>query len=359
MISQHFVLNRADKIGDVVLTLPMAGILKETFPGCKVSLLGQRYTAPLAHACEHIDAVYAWDEIAELPSQADRIKRFRGFGADVIIHIYPQPAIAKLARQARIALRIGTSRRLFHWSTCNRLVYVRRKNRLLHEAQLNIELLRGVGIKRFYDLNEISTYFGLSNISTLPLNLAACLAPGKFNLIVHPKSAGTSREWPIQYFARLIESLPPERFNVLITGSEQEGHLVRDKLPVELPNVRDLMGRASLTELIALIHTADAVLAASTGPLHIAAALGKPTFGLYVPFRSKHTGRWGPIGPRTRTFQRSQRCTHCPNPSDCECMRLIVPDEIKACLLEVAAGHRKESRPGNLHTPSPMTIVHR
>ncbi|MDA3920468.1 MAG: glycosyltransferase family 9 protein [Salinisphaera sp.] len=342
----HFLLNRADKLGDVILTLPMAGILKATFPGCKVSLLGQRYTAPLAECCEYIDEVYAWDEIAELPSQAERIARFKAFDADAIIHIYPKSEVARLARQAHIPKRIGTIRRLYHWPNCNRLLYLRRHHSPLHEAQLNIQLLRGVGIERFYELDEIGSYFGLSNIPPLPASIGAYLEAGKFNLIVHPKSAGSSREWPSHYFAQLIESLPPERFNVLVTGSAREGELVRDELPMHLAHVKDLMGRISLAELISLIDAADGLLAVSTGPLHIAAALGKATVGIYVPFRAKHTGRWGPIGPRTRTFQRAGKCTHCPvpkgetDPTNCECMLQITPVQIKAHLTELADAQR-------------------
>jgi heptosyltransferase III len=342
--SRHFVLNRAYKIGDVMLALPMAGLLKRTFPGCKVSLLGQRYTLALARCCENLDGAYAWDEIQALP-KAQQIRRFQAFDADVIIHVYPLAAIARLARQARIPLRIGTSRRAYHWFNCNRLIYLRRRGIPLHEAQLNIRLLRGVGIERMFTLDEISTMFGLTKIDPLPPRLAGLIDPGRFNLILHPKSAGSAREWPVQYFARLIESLPPARFNVLITGSDKEGTLVRHALPMQLTQVRDLMGKLSLSELISLIDAADGLLAASTGPLHIAAALGKQTLGLFVPFRSKHAGRWGPIGPRTRVFQLAQPCASCRDPSDCACMRRLVPAEIKAHLLDIAGSQRAVERP--------------
>lgn len=335
MENRHFVLNRVDSIGDVVLVLPMAGILKSTFPGCKVSLLGRRYTVPLGRCCEHIDRAYAWDEIEEGPRR-DQIRQFQQICADVIIHIHPKPTVARLARQARIPLRIGTGRRMYHWVTCNRLVHLHRKNSQLHEAQLNIELLRGVGIKRFYALDEISTYFGLTRIDPLPSNLEALMDPDRFNLVVHPKSGGTSREWPIQHFSRLIETLPRQRFNIFITGSEQEGKMVREYLPMQLPHVRDLMGKLSLAELISLIGAADGLLAVSTGPLHIAAALGKHTLGIYVPFRSKRASRWGPIGPRVRVFQLTKNCAHCRSPNDCECMRLITPADIGAYLIELA-----------------------
>ncbi len=341
---RHIVLNRADKIGDVLVALPMAGILKRTFSGCKVSLLAQRYTLPLARCCDHLDEVYVWDDIRAAP-RSERVKQFKEFDADAIIHVYPMAAIANLASQAKIPLRIGTSRRLFHWLTCNELVRVGRRYSPLHEAQLNIQLLRGVGIERFYDLEEISELFGLTRIDPVPPNLATCIDRSRFNLILHPKSAGSAREWPITHFARLIEIMPPDRFNILVTGSEAEGKVVRGALPMQLPHVTDLTGRISLGELISLINAADGLLAASTGPLHVAAALGKHALGVYAPFRSKHAGRWGPIGPRARVFQRVNKCASCPVPSDCECMRQISPDEIRTCLLGLAARDVEQSFP--------------
>jgi heptosyltransferase III len=342
MQGRHFVLSRVDSIGDVVLVLPMAGILKSAFPGCKVSLLARRYTAPLGRCCEHLDGVYAWDEILEASPQ-DQVRRLRALGADAIIHVRPEATIAMRARQAGIKLRVGTGRRMIHWLTCNRLVYVHRKRSELHEAQLNIELLRGVGIRRHYGLAELSQYYGLSKIGPLPSSITAHLDPARFNLIMHPKSGGTSREWPILHFAQLIHGLPPEQFNLVLTGSEQEGDAVRAHLPLRLPHVKDLMGQLSLGELIALINAADGLVAVSTGPLHIAAALGKPTLGLYAPLRSKHAGRWGPIGPGARVFQLPEPCAACPDPQDCKCMRMIAPAEIRTHLLDLAPLRRVDA----------------
>jgi heptosyltransferase III len=338
--SRHFVLNRVDSIGDVVLVMPMAGVLKRTFPGCRVSLLGRRYTVPLARCCEHFDDVFAWDEIEEA-SRSEQLRQFKAIGADVIIHVHPKPAVARLARQARIPLRVGTGRRMFHWFTCNRLVHVHRQHSPLHEAQLNIELLRGVGIRRTFSLVELGAHFGLTKTAPLPADLAASIDRHRFNLIVHPKSGGTSREWPIEHFAWLIEDLPPERFNILITGSEQEGRMVRAALPVQLSHVRDLMGKLSLMEMISLIDAADGFLAVSTGPLHIAAALGKHTLGIYAPLRAKSASRWGPIGTNARVFQLDKACSACKKSRDCECVRRTHPQEVISYLTGLAARRDK------------------
>jgi ADP-heptose:LPS heptosyltransferase len=74
--------------------------------------------------------------------------------------------------------------------------------------------------------------------------------------------------------------------------------MLEGKLPFDLPHVHNLTGKMSLDELIAFIGAADVLVAASTGPLHIAAACGIQAIGLYADRRPIHPGRWAPLGPK-------------------------------------------------------------
>ena len=90
----------------------------------------------------------------------------------------------------------------------------------------------------------------------------------------------------------------------------------------------------SLEDLIGLIATADALVAPSTGPLHLAAALGVPLAGIYSPVRVHHPTRWGPLGPgRIIIFMPKAEC---PGVYDCleercphfPCMNTVRPAEV-------------------------------
>ena len=120
---QKIIISRTDSIGDVVLTLPLAGMLKSTQPGCEISFLGRSYTKDVIHACEHINTFLDWDEIA---ADQDPVKIISSVGADIIIHVFPRKEIASLAKKAGIPLRLGTTNRLYHWNTCNKLVRLSR-----------------------------------------------------------------------------------------------------------------------------------------------------------------------------------------------------------------------------------------
>jgi ADP-heptose:LPS heptosyltransferase len=88
-------------------------------------------------------------------------------------------------------------------------------------------------------------------------------------------------------------------FEVIITGTKEEGEKMRSIVDVSRNGVYDTTGRFKLEELVALIGQCDALVAASTGPLHIAAASGTLAIGLYSPKRPIHPGRWAPLGIRT------------------------------------------------------------
>jgi ADP-heptose:LPS heptosyltransferase len=333
MKTSTIILSRTDAIGDAVLTLPMAGVLRSLYPGCRILFLGRSYTEAVVAACVHIDQFLNWDEWKALPP-AEAARAMAAIGADTIVHVFPDKRIASLAKRAGLPQRIGTTNRLYHWLTCNRLVRLSRKNSQLHEAQLNLKLLVPLGAKKDYSLDEIGGLYGLTRLAPLPEAMAVLLDPKRFNLVLHPKSRGSAREWGLDNFSQLIRLLPQDRFKIFISGTAAEGALM-ESLFRDFPFVTDLTGRLSLGELIAFLAKVDGLVAASTGPLHLAAALGIHALGIYPPIRPMHPGRWGPVGPRAEVFVRPDDCAACRKTADCRCMRGIAPQLLSARLLSI------------------------
>lgn len=312
-----FILSRTDNIGDVVLTLPMAGVLKQHYPGCKIYFIGKIYTQAIIQNCEHVDVFLDKEEI--LQGNFD----LKSCHADAIIYVFPDIKIATLGAKANIPLRIGTSHRWYHWLYCNRLVNLYRKSSSLHEAQLNIKLLGIMGIKKLYTLSEINSFYGYSNVPSDNNN-------EKPTIIIHPKSKGSAREWKLINYQNLILSLPKNKYTILITGSQDEGNKIRKELPdfFEITTATDLTGKLSVAELIQLIAKSSALLACSTGPLHIAAALGIHAIGLFPPICPINPSRWAPIGVNTKVFCINKDCSMCENNTICACINQISVGEI-------------------------------
>jgi len=337
-MTQTFLVSRTDAIGDVVLTLPVCGQLKQMFPGCRVVLIGRTYTAPVAAACPWVDDFLNLDVLLKQP-EAAQVSALRAFEAAAIIHVFPNKTLAYLAQKARIPVRIGTRNRWPHWLTCNRLVALSRRHSPLHEAQLNLQLLQPLGLTQAPSLPEIAALVRLQ--ATEPLaepwqqRLAQC-QPGQLNVILHPRSRGSAREWGLANFGQLARLLHQAGHRVFVTGTAAEGAELTDWLAQHAAFLTaDLTGQLSLPQFLAFIAAADGLVAGSTGPLHLAAALGRHALGLYPPIRPMHPGRWAPLGPHTEylVFDKPN-CADCrTQPAACTCIRAIEPAAAAARVL--------------------------
>jgi len=328
--TSRIIVSRTDGIGDVMLTLPLCGLLKEKYPASKIYFLARNYTQPVVECCIHADMFLSYDEFEKSNSQEQFLKQIN---ADVIIHVFPRKNIAYSAKDADIPLRIGTSHRAYHWITCNERPNLGRKNSKLHEAQLNISLAESLGINKEISLEAVPSYYGFNKIKPLSQKHAELIESDKLNLILHPKSHGSAREWGVFNFGKLIELLPEDKFRIFISGSADEGVALKewtDKLPA---HVIDITGSMALDEFISFINACDGLVAASTGPLHIAAALGKHTYGLFAPIRPVHPGRWAPLGKKAEFITIKKNCDDCENmPQACKCIRSINPAAISSRL---------------------------
>jgi ADP-heptose:LPS heptosyltransferase len=327
---KRIIISRTDSIGDVVLTLPLAGLLKKYLPECTLYFLGKSYTRPVIEACTYVDRFLDKDELISL-DQSGRTAFFKALKADAIIHVFPDPLVMKSAFRACIPKRIGTAGRRQSWFWCNCLVWLPRKSSTLHETQLNVKLLKPFKISTDIALEEIPSLYGLQASPSISQNLKT--SKSQKLLLLHPKSKGSAREWGLENFGRLIELIPSDKYHVCITGTEEERAMMLDFLEKYRDRITDMTGKLTLPGFIGLIASSDALVAASTGPLHIAAALGKKAIGLYAPILPIWPKRWAPVGIDAHSLVKgSETCDDCINGGDCHCIRDITPESVAGLL---------------------------
>lgn len=331
--SAHILICRTDNIGDVVLTLPIAARLKQQYPAIKISFLCRAYAAPVVRRCRSVD------EVVELESfLSDPAGYFFHAGIDTIIISQPVLLLAKLAFKARIPNRIGNARqKLYQLLYCNRRVRFRKGNSENHEAQFNFEFLRPFGLKTIPDLAEIVTLYDFDIPDNDEVN--TLLARHPFNLIIHTKSNGHGREWPIAHYLTLAKELNAQKdIRLWLTGSAAEGVWLAENAAelLKLPNVSNVCGRFSLDVFTSFIKAADGLIASGTGPLHISAAIGQRTLGLFPPIRPMHPGRWAPLGTRAQSLCIPANCEGCKDrdSAECACMQKITPDSVARIVLQ-------------------------
>ncbi len=332
---RRIIISRTDSIGDVVLTLPLAGALKDRFPDCTIIFLGRNYTRDVVALSKYVDEFISWDDVANA-DDSEKIEFLRKVNADTIIHVFPDKVIARLSAKAGIPMRIGTTGRVYHYRHCNKLVPFSRKKSDLHESRLNFKLLKPVIGDFIPELGEVYHYYGFEVPGKLENKWASLIEKDRFNLILHPKSKGSAREWPPENYSRLINLLPAEAFKIFVSGTKEEGNLLKTFLLENKNKVTDLTGKFSLREFILFISQADGLVAASTGPLHIASALGKLAVGIYPPIRPMHPGRWAPVGKNAHYLVADKSCNDCKETLDCHCMAEVEAEQVSKLIRNYA-----------------------
>ncbi|AEA43461.1 glycosyltransferase family 9 protein [Fluviicola taffensis] len=318
---KHIAISRTDSIGDVLLTLPITAWLKEKYPTCKITFFCRNYTAPIVKHYESVDDIVKIDDLLTLPKK-EQIDAIESLNLDAVVHVFPKKELAKLFKKALVPTRIGTSHRLFHLNTCNIRPNFTRKKSPLHESQLNFELIRPFGLSQIPSLEEVSKYtssFG-SEKEELPPEFDSLI--GKKYVILHPKSQGSAREWPIEKYIELAKQLIVKDYEVVFTGTEQEGKLFRKEIPTDASSY-DSTGKLNIDQLIWLIKNASGLVACSTGPLHIAGFLNTKAIGLFSPRIPIHPGRWKPLGKHSTPLIFDSNCEKCMAKKECDCISSI------------------------------------
>lgn len=328
---QNLLIVRTDRIGDLVLTLPLAGIVKKHFPGASVSFLVRDYTRDIAASNFRLERVIVLKEKNRKASIWQNVKELRKYRFDSCIVVYPTFRIALIMLLAGIKKRIGTGYRWYSFLFSHK-TFEHRKNAERHELEYNVNLLKHFGINEPLSLGNAPF-----DIKVEPENgqkIEQLLSQNGVNLqypliIIHPGSGGSAVDWPVSRFKELIERLVRElNCTILITGSEEEkgicGQLAMDS------RVLNLAGAFKIKELLALIERADLMIANSTGPIHLAAALNKNVIGFYPKIRACSPERWGPYTDKRMIFSPEINCTNCTR-EQCEklnCMAGITSDKV-------------------------------
>jgi heptosyltransferase-2 len=300
----NILLVRPDGIGDEILCLPVASALRRLVPEAKITFLSSAYAAPVLAHHPDLDEVLT---VAGCERFRDLVALFqRGWGTVLFLKPFRRLMLAAFA--ARVPCRVATG---YRWYSvlANRRVYEHRHDFSKHESEYNLGLLRGLGLEP-----------GLPVRPTLMLTeaerewakgrLAGMSAP---RVVVHP--AGFSpRPWRAAQYRALVQYLAEEGFGVVLTGNAAERERFwresagpRDSIPKAL----DLMGQVTLRELMAVIGTCHALVSGSTGPAHIAAALGVPTVSIFDPRRQSLPIRWRPLGENLVLRPEVPTCEKC------------------------------------------------
>ncbi len=294
---KHILVSRTDKIGDLILTLPLVQSLKAAFPQTHLTALVSSYTREIVDGHPAVDSVETIEKGEGVMALTNRLKRVK---PDVFLAVYPRPGIAFASALAGIPRRIGTAYRWYSF-LFNEKIAVHRHGGERHEAEFNLDLAKPLGVTRFaqkidFPISAKDKDFVQEFLQEKGLN------PKTRYVVVHPGHRGSSLNWsPARYGEAIRQLAVVKNLRVVLSAGPEETPLVSkvtaflEGLPLEKRPVL-VIGELGLKQLAALYQGASCFLSGSTGTMHIAAAAGTPTVSLFCNIPSTTPVRWGPWG---------------------------------------------------------------
>jgi len=330
---ERFLVIRTDRIGDVVLSTPVLEAVKSHFPHSHLCMMVSPYAEEVVKNNPYLDDVIIDDyenRHRGIKGFWELVKKIRKKNFDVGILLRPTPRLALLLFLAGVKYRIGTGYR-FYQIFFNRKIYVHRKVNLKHESEYNLDLLKPLGVTsrgispRVY-LSPQEEGFARRILSEYRITSHDIV------VAIHPGSGNSSLNLPPRRFAQVADKLI-EKLNakIIFTGTKEERKLIDFiKGNMEHPSI-DLAGRTNLRQLAAVLKVCDVMVSNSTGPMHLAVAVGTPTVGIFCPIFSAGPIRWGPYGEGHEVvLPPVPVCFKC-QPKSCphyDCMEKIKADQI-------------------------------
>lgn len=345
LTARRILLIKPSALGDIVHTLPVLSALRRRFPQAHIAWLVNRSFEPLLAGHPDLDATIPFDRrsrtgwLSRLRATLSFARSLRRQRFDLVVDLQGllRSGVMSLATGADRRVGLGCSREGARWFHTDVIaspprLAVHAVDRLWHAA---VALGAGNEPKRFF-------------VPVAPA--AAAWAAGQLEALPRPwlmlgvGSRWATKRWPPEHFAVLARRTQGVfGGSVIFVGAGDETPLAQTVRAGLSGPVLDLTGRTTLPQLAAVLARADVMLANDTGPLHLAAALGRPVVAPYICTQVALTGPYGQAGRavETRVWCAGSLRKRC---SRLECLAELTPARLWPPLQEVLLSWHSQSR---------------
>jgi heptosyltransferase-1 len=301
---------RLGAMGDIVQTLPAVASLKHSFPGSTLTWLVEPKWAPLLEDNPFVDRIailrrggpgQVLASCRELREESyDFAVDFQGLVKSAIV--------ASLARAERI---FG-----FHQSQARE-----RPAGLFYSSKIQSNSIHVV--ERALDLAAAAGAANILRTFPVPPGAPEAVLPDEF-VLASPLAGWRSKQWPLEYYAQLAVRLQQELgIPLVLNGPPDSADMLHGV-------AETLLACTGVPGLIDVTRRATAVVGVDSGPMHLAAALGKPGVAIFGP---TDPARNGPYGDSMTVLRSLDAVTSYKRGSAIDpSMTLVTPDEVFAAL---------------------------
>jgi heptosyltransferase II len=288
-------------IGDTILTIPFLRNLRKACPDAQIDLMVGPVSGELLENCPYIDNLIYFDTTKKhrYENTGEEKKSFWDYVFMLKKQRYDKAYVLKRSFSSALLVFLAGIKCRIGFNTENRGFLLTKtvpydKNK--HEIECFLDVLKadGVSVEDNYlenwidpkDSAKINDIFRIKRMYNRP------------KVIIHATSGNVNKQWPVRYFAQIIEYLANQKnAQIFYTGTKADKAVYEEiyKL-IEAPlyvNPVNLCGELSLKESAALTKMMDLMIGCDSGNLHIAASLNVPVIGIYGPMNYKKWYAWG------------------------------------------------------------------
>jgi len=322
-------------VGDMVMSQALLIVLKQRYPGCRITVLAPAWSRPLLERMPEVDAAVDMPighGKLELGARMELGRKLAGQNYDWAIVLPNSFKSALIPAFAGIPLRTGWRGEMRFW--------------LLNDIRLLIKDKYPLMVERFVALafppqQKLSKTLPRPNLQVDSARVVALrkqlkLGSDQSVLVLCPGAEfGPSKRWPETHYAEVAAEMIKRGWQVWLLGSERDQPVAQNIIeglskPVQ-KNAFNLAGLTVLADAIDLLSSADLVVSNDSGLMHVAAALGRP---LAVIYGSTSPGFTPPLGEQVEILSIPVDCgpcfkRECPK-GHLKCLNELKPDRVLA-----------------------------
>jgi ADP-heptose:LPS heptosyltransferase len=346
--ARRIALIKPSALGDIVHSLPVLTALRHRFPNAHITWIVNRGYEPLLRGHRDLDATLPFDRGATRGGWGRTLLSYGHFltdlwrrGFDLVIDLQGLLRSGLMVAASGAARRVGLSSAREGATRFYTDVVPVTDYENLH------------AVDRYWRVAEALGVGGLPKEFYVPIPqdvrrwaeeaLRDCPRPW---LGLGVGSRWPTKRWLPEHFAHLAQQAQ-FRFGgtaVFVGGGDETALAGEVRARLAGPTL-DLTGRTTLPQLAAVLERVDVLLANDTGPLHLAAALGRPVVAPYTCTSVRQTGPYGAFGSavETKVWCQGSRLRSCGR---MECMAELTPDRLWPHLHEILlTWQRRQTRP--------------
>jgi heptosyltransferase-1 len=344
--ARRIAIIKPSALGDIIHSLPVLTALRLRFPQAHITWIINRVYQPLLDGHPHLDATLPFDRGAfrqgwwrGLKTYASFVQQLRGRQFDLVVDLQGlmRTGLMSVATGARRRVGLSSAREGARWTYSDVLEVV--DFQAIHAVDrywLVADALGvGAGPKEFH----LTIKPGI--IAWAERELQDCPRPW---MMLAVGSRWVTKRWLPRHFGQLVRQAQETYGGTAIfVGTNDEAPLARETANFLGGPFRDLSGNTTLPQLAGVLSLADVMVANDTGPLHLAAALGRPVVAPYTCTKVRLNGPYGAEAAtaEARIWCQGSYLKHC---SRLECMAELTPDRLWPLLHGVLERWQARSR---------------